>query len=126
MLTRCRELYKVEQVTQSASSYLIKLNIGERIYVMRCGYKTECQRWVEALKIAATTARELAVSKTKKSRNISKLVELYQTGRAALEQAMSARREIWIPTGKKWAGTEELFSACNNVKSEFVVVSCFV
>lgn len=117
-----RDLHKLEKVEESASSYVLKINIGERIYVLKTCYQLECNRWMEAVQLSSTTARELSRSKTQKSRNISKLLESYKSSKSTLEQILTAKYESLMPKGKSWDNPEELLDACNKVKDEFVIV----
>ena len=116
-----RGAHKVDKVVKSADSVQIKLNVGERIFKLRVR-TAEADRWIEAIQLAANTAIELAKSKTGKSRNVSKLVEVYSKDSNGLEKLLEGKRQSFLPTSKVWEDSAELIEACKKTKEELIIV----
>lgn len=113
---------EVVQLEEPGEGFTLRINVGERIYVLKTPYSSECNKWYAAIKRASQTAKELAISKTKKNRNVANLYEQYKANKAGFAKSMADRRSLWLPDGKAWASTEELFEACKKTKDEFLIV----
>ncbi len=116
-------MHKVDKVIKSATYNQLRLNIGERIFKLRAQREWECDRWIEAITMASTTAKEFARSKVPGTRNVSKLLEAYNNGRKELQKIFLNGCEVWLPTGKQWTKDTELIAACRKLKTELIVVS---
>jgi hypothetical protein len=115
-------VHKVDRVEESGSNNIIRLNIGERIYKLKSNYPSDCIKWMEAFELAGVTARETAASKTKKARNIGKLVEIYKSDKDSFVKHLEGKKEAIIPKGKQWAGVEEVLDASRKLREEFIIV----
>ena len=119
---RHRNIHTIEKLEASGATWVIKLNVGERIFEFKTTYSTEATRWAEAMQLAKATALERLRSKTGKSRNISKTVEQFRSSKEGLQQSLQASALALLPEGKKWGSAAEILEACGKVKDEFIVV----
>lgn len=121
-MQKYREIFKIEAVDESVGNYIIRINIGERIYELKTPYQSERNKWICAMQLASKTAKELGNSKTKKSRNISQMIELYKNNKETLQQSLNANCQNFIPKNKEWKGLSEVLEACGKVREEFLIV----
>lgn len=119
-------MYKIENLADSGGSYSLKVNAGERIYEFTCQYQTERSKWVEALKLASKTARELSKAKIKGTRNIAPLLEQFTTDKIILEKSLREKCENILPKDKKWNNAGEILEASLKIRTEFISVNFFI
>jgi len=112
----------VDKLVKSETYNQLRLNLGERIFKLKSLREWECDKWKEAIVLAANTAKELARSKTKNSRNISKLLELLNANKKDFEKYLEEKCELWLPKNKDFTNDAELIASCKQVKQELVIV----
>eukprot|EP00826_Nyctotherus_ovalis_P020219 TRINITY_DN16335_c0_g1_i3.p3 TRINITY_DN16335_c0_g1~~TRINITY_DN16335_c0_g1_i3.p3 ORF type:complete len:129 (+),score=40.25 TRINITY_DN16335_c0_g1_i3:864-1250(+) len=111
-------LHKVEAV-QKKGWYKMFFNLGERIFKLRCASGRLANRWVEAVDTSMRTARELANSKTNKSRNVRRLVELHE--KKELRALMESKFNSMMKQSYEKSG--EIISSCKKIKEELIIVA---
>jgi hypothetical protein len=118
-----RNIHTIEKTEVSGTTWVIQLNVGERIFEFKTPYAIEAARWAEAMQLAKTTAVERSRSKTGKSRNISILVELFKGDKNKAQDTLQSHCLELVPEGKAWASAAEILDSCAKVKDEFIIVS---
>jgi len=71
--------------------------MGERKFIFTSEFKYEIEKWCEALNISRKTTKEIKASISKKPRNISKLLGIFETeGEDEIKELANKRREECI------------------------------
>lgn len=99
--------------------YKIYFNLGERIFKLRCSSEQIANKWVEAVNMSMRTTRELDKSKTHKTKNVSKLLELHKSNK--LKSNLETKYGNLL--NKDWEKVEDLLEACKKVKDDLIIVS---
>jgi hypothetical protein len=68
--------------------------MGERKFIFTSEFKYEIEKWCEALNISRKTTKEMKASISKKPKNISKLITIFENkGEEELKELANKRKE---------------------------------
>lgn len=74
--------------------HFIKLDMGERKFIISTQYKFEKEKWYEALKNCRRTIKEIKNSISQKPKNVSYLVNLYEKdGEKAVKEIAEKKKD---------------------------------
>jgi hypothetical protein len=68
--------------------------MGERKFILTSEFKYELEKWCEALNISRKTTKEIKASISKKPKNISKLLSIFEKeGEEKIKELANKRKE---------------------------------